>query len=67
MKVMMSLKYPGGAVINKVKLFTNNKHRDNYVMLLFRKGIKVISEIEIKNQSYEHNTRKQINRRVYGA
>jgi len=49
MRVMMSLKYPSGAVINKVKLFTNNKHRDNYVMLLFRKGIKVVSEIEIKN------------------
>jgi hypothetical protein len=49
MRVMMSLKYPSGAITNKVKLFTNNKHRDNYVMLLFRKGIKVVSEIEIKN------------------
>lgn len=48
MKLLISLKYPNGTIKSIVKTFKDEKHRANYSMLMFRKGIKIINENEVK-------------------
>lgn len=48
MKVQMQIKSPSGAIKKVVKTFNDEQHRVNYIMMLFRKGFKVIAEDEVK-------------------
>ena len=48
MKLSISLKYPNGTINSIVKTFKDEKHRENYSMLMFRKGIKIINEKELR-------------------
>ena len=50
MKAILTLKYANGNTHEKVKVFNDEKHMDNYIMLLFRKGIKVINEVIVDNK-----------------
>jgi hypothetical protein len=50
MKAILTLKYTNGNTHEKVKVFNDEKHMDNYIMMLFRKGIKVINEVIVDNK-----------------